>query len=346
MSADMEKTVLVLGGGVAGMECALSVRKGGHQVILLEKDNQLGGHVSNWHHLFPNQRPAHEVIENLVGRIREQGVECRFNSQTIGFEHVNGRFHASLKDGGSIEADALVLATGFRLFDARIKEEYGYGIYNHVISSAELEEIFRTGKPIINASGKAPKRIGIVHCVGSRDEKVGHTYCSQVCCVTAVKQAIELRRLYPQCEVFCFYMDLRMFGLQFEDLYKEAQEIWGVNFIRGRLSEACENIDGSIVVKVEDTLAGRPLKMNVDLLVLMVGFVPAASQLELSVQLNSPVNHDGFFVPEDEHLRANVSKAEGVFLAGTGKGPKTIADTMADARSAAIEVLDYLNKLA
>ena len=187
-----------------------------------------------------------------------------------------------------------------------------------------------------------PKRIGFIHCVGSRDEKVGNLYCSKVCCVTAVKQSTELKERYPDLEIFCFYMDMRMYGRGFEELYKESQEKYGVQFIRGRLSEACENKDGSILVKVEDTLAGRPLKMSVDLLVLMVGFVPSEGTRKIANMLNLNFDTDGFLKSIDEHTMTNVSNIPGVFLAGTCTGPRTITNTTTDARAAAAKVAGFL----
>ena len=103
--------------------------------------------------------------------------------------------------------------------------------------------MFRKGE-IRTSEGKIPGRIGIVHCVGSRDEKVGNFHCSKVCCVTAVKQAIEIKEHLPETEVICFYMDMRMFGPYYEELYRESQEKWGVNYIRGKVSETSENIEG------------------------------------------------------------------------------------------------------
>lgn len=338
----MGNKVLVVGAGIAGMEVSIGLCNLGFDVVVLEKTAETGGHVKDWHQLFPNQRPSDEVVEDLRQRLARTSAEILLNADLLELRRNESGFSARTNGRAEIQADAVVVATGFELFDARIKEEYGYGIYDHVITSAELEARLKAGETITNAARKPPRRVGVVHCVGSRDEKVGNTYCSQVCCVTAVKQAIELRKLYPQAEVFCFYMDLRMFGLHFEDLYKEAQEKWGVNFIRGRLSEASENLDGTIVVKVEDTLAGRPLKMNVDLLVLMVGFMPSKQQVQIAQWLDTPLNTDGFFVPADEHLNTGNSIKEGVFLTGTAKGPKTISDTLADARAVVLNVRDYL----
>jgi heterodisulfide reductase subunit A len=137
-------------------------------------------------------------------------------------------------------------------------------------------------------------------------------------------------------------MDMRMFGMNFEEMYKEAQEKYGINFIRGRLSEATENIDGQIVLKVEDTLIGRPLKMTADLLVLMVGFVPSEGTRKLGRMLNLDFEQSGFLSIADEHTQSNYTGKHGIFVAGTCTSPKTIQDTISDARSAAIQIAAYL----
>jgi heterodisulfide reductase subunit A len=138
-------------------------------------------------------------------------------------------------------------------------------------------------------------------------------------------------------------MDLRMYGAKFEELYNEAQEKYGVTFIRGRLSEANETIDGSLLVKVEDTLVGRPLKMTVDLLVLMVGFEPSKGTKEIAKLLNLSTNSNGFIEVVDEHTLTNVTNQKGVFVAGTTTSPRTITNTINDARAAAAEIACYLN---
>jgi heterodisulfide reductase subunit A2 len=181
-----------------------------------------------------------------------------------------------------------------------------------------------------------------VHCVGSRDEKVNVKHCSKVCCITGVKQSIELKERYPEAQVFCFYMDLRMFGMGYEELYKEAQEKYGIQFIRGRLSEAFENQDGSVLVKVEDTLAGKPLKMSVDLLVLLVGFLPSQGTRKMAELLGLQLNSGDFLKPVDQHVGSNISNIPGIFLAGACKSPKNIEESLSDARAAAAKVHSYL----
>ena len=249
-------------------------------------------------------------------------------------------------DNKPVVADAILLTTGYDTFDAHKKEEYGYGIYDNVITSADLEEIFSQKKPILTHDGRIPQRVAFIHCVGSRDEKVGNINCSKVCCVTAVKQAIEVKERIPNAEIFSLYMDLRMFGMKFEDLYKEAQEKYGINFLRGRLSEAAENQNGSLVLKAEDTLTGRPLKITVDLLVLMVGIVPAKGSVEIAKILDVKLGRSGFIETIDEHTSTNSTSVLGVFVAGAASAPRTVTSTLTDARAASLKVASYLQELS
>ncbi|MPL97763.1 Ferredoxin--NADP reductase [bioreactor metagenome] len=339
----MSKKVVVIGGGPAGMESATYLANFGFEVSLVEKENSVGGKLNSWDRLFPSMRPGGEVKEFLDKGNKLSDVKVLLNTEIDKVDRSNGQMKLFTNSGQSLEADAVVIATGFEVFDARKKEEYGYGIYDNVITSKDLEQLFREHKKIARADGKPVKRVGIVHCVGSRDEKAGNIYCSKVCCVTGVKQAIEIHEVIPDAEVFCFYMDLRMFGMHFEELYKDAQEKHGVQFIRGRLSEAAEAQDGSVVVKVEDTLSGRPLKMSVDLLILLVGFVPSEGTTKMGKLFGVPFNDNRFLHGADEHTGTGMTKSNGVFLAGTCTAPRTITNSILDARSTAMRVAGYLN---
>lgn len=337
-----KKRVIVIGGGIAGMESSANLAAMGHEVTLIEKTDQLGGHLLGWEKLFPTMRLGKDVVEFLQKGVNLSKVNVVKNADIIDANKNGKTFNIKLADGKTFESDAVIVATGYDVFDARKKEEYGYGIYDNVITSAELEEMFLSGKPLVNAQGKTPKKIGMVHCVGSRDEKVGNVYCSKVCCVTAVKQSIEIKEKIPESEIYCYYMDLRMFGMHFETLYKQAQEKHAVNFIRGRLSEACENIDGSILVKVEDTLAGRPMRMSVDLLVLMVGIIPSEGTKRIGAMLGLNFGPNGFFKCQDQHTLTTVSNVPGVFFAGCCMAPRTINNVFADSRAAALMTASYL----
>jgi len=335
----MAKQVIIIGGGVAGMSAASALTEMGFSVCLIEKENQTGGHVRQWDRLFPDRRESQEVISFLEEKMKD--VEVLLHSSVTAIRR-NGTFTVTLDNQHELHGDAILLATGYQLFDAFKKEEYGYGIYDHVMTSAELEEMFRLGiKPMFH--DRPPRRVAFIHCVGSRDEKSGNMYCSKACCVTGVKQAIETKEMFPDAEIFNFYMDLRMFDRHFEEMYFEAQRDWGINFIRGRVSECAENTDGSIVVKVEDTLTARPLKITVDLVVLLVGMVAPPETNKLVEMLGLSTGDDRFILPSDEHIMANNTATEGVFLAGAVKGPACIVNSIADGQAAAVQISAYLN---
>jgi heterodisulfide reductase subunit A len=337
----METHVVVIGGGVAGMEAAGHLQKSGFRVSLFEKEEKPGGHLNDWYKLFPDRRSSSEVKEYLDKITSEDGIKIITGSTIEKILSDKNHFRISDKDGTEYSADAVIIATGFDLFKSERKEEYGYGIYDNVITSADLEKMFRSGS-IELTDGRIPETIGIVHCVGSRDEKVGNFYCSKLCCVTAVKQAIEIREHLPSSKVFCFYMDMRMGGAYYEELYREAQEEWGVNFIRGKVSEVSEAINNKLVIKSEDTLAGKPLKMQIDMLVLMAGMEMSEGGLKLSASSGLKKGDNRFFSPADHHFGSNKSNIKGIFYAGTCTMPMNITETISHARAAVSDVIDYL----
>ncbi len=332
----MKKNILVIGGGPAGLEAASNLRRLGHNVILIEKEKQLGGHLAKWDRLFPDGVSAKQTLDALKSKM--VGVNCFMETQIQSLNVLDRSYNAILSNGITVLADAVLLASGFDLFKARKKEEYGYGIYEGVITNADLEEAFRLGR----LPEKKPQAIGFVHCVGSRDEKAGNPACSKVCCATAVKQACEIKEVYPDADVYCFYMDLRMFGRHYEDLYLKAQKQYDIRFIRGRVSEVAETADGRLQVKAEDTLSSRPLRVTLDLLVLMAGMRPSEDGRKIGKELNLTTEEDGFFSSADNLLDIQKSKLPGVFYAGACTGPKTLPDTLHEARSAALEIDRYL----
>lgn len=337
----MKYNIVIVGGGIAGLEAARRLLRLGYRPIIVEKQERLGGHVAEWHCLFPDMSPAQEIVSGLIDDSSDANI---FLGTEISFmNRLRDGYNIMLSNGVSIMAKALLFTTGFSLFDAGKKEEYGYGIYDRVISNRDLEHWFNYGhdRRIDSADMKA---IGFVHCVGSRDEKARNPQCSKVCCITAIKQAIEMKKRFPDAAVYCFYMDLRMFGKKFEDFYISAQRDYGIRFIRGRVSEVSENIDGRVVVKAEDTLAGKPIKVTLDLLVLMAGMVCGADTASLASMLRIPVDSDGFFKSRNNINGIAQSPLDGIFYAGACTGPKTIPETLAEADSAALEIDSFLNR--
>ncbi len=334
----MKENILVIGGGAAGIEAATQLRNMGLAPIIVEKSEKLGGHIAQWDRLFPAFHPAKAVVDEMLGQVK--GVKTYLNTEVADIQRDDNGFHAVLSNNEKIDAKAVVLATGFDVFKAERKQEYGYGIYNNVMTSVELENFFRSGR---DERVNNPKKIGFVHCVGARDVKVCNTYCSKVCCTTALKQACEMKEVFPDAEVYTFYMDLRMFGPGYEDLYLRTQKDFDVKCVRGRVCEVSEDIDGRLVIKAEDTLFGKPLKMTLDVLVLMCSMEKNKSIDLIQQKLGVADNSDGFMQIKDTYLGMNDTMRDGVFVAGACTAPKSLPDTISEARSVAIQVFNYLN---
>ena len=333
--------VIIIGGGVCGMEAAARLSHLGLHTVLIEEKESLGGHVSQWDRLFPKGLPTTEILNPLYEGLDK--IETLLSTTVSQVARENGRYTLTLSDGSVYRTGAVLIATGFSLFKAQRKEEYGYGIYDHVMSAANLESSFKMEKDLGAKSDKS-LRIGFVHCVGSRDEKVCNRYCSKVCCATAVKQAGELKELHPKAQIFCFYMDLRMFGRGYEDLYLSAQNKYGIQFVRGRVSEVAENIERKLIVKAEDALAGRPLRLTLDYLILMSGMEPHISTEQMAKLFQLSLSEDGFYQGLDAYHRHQLSEQEGLFFAGACTGPKTLIDTLGEARAAALAIYEYIRR--
>lgn len=331
------KRVIIIGGGVAGMQTALRLSEQGVEAVIVEKEAELGGKLRSWHVLFPSFTPASEVLTELRRRIHDRNIEVVLGAEVKGFT-AGG---VLLADGRMLPCDSVVVASGFTLFDAAIKEEYGYGIYDNVVTTVDLERMFNEGR-VAKADGSRPKRIAFLHCVGSRDEKVCQQHCSRVCCITGVKQAMEIKRLFPDADVFNFYMDIRMFGPGYEEMYREAQQKYNIHFVRGRISEASPTIDGRVQIKAEDTLTGRPLRMSVDMLVLIVGMRANDDNASFAAGAGLRQSPSGFLAPRDLFLGNVESGVEGIFYAGTVTAPKNIGETINEGIAAADAAAQYL----
>ncbi len=334
------KIVAIIGGGPAGLEAAAQLKFLGYKPVLIEKSDRLGGHLNNWDVLFPDGVESKKVLRDLTDKVK--GIKIIYNSEIKEVNFEKGKYAISLSDSEIIFSDSVIISTGFDLFAAEKKEEYGYNIYNSVITSSDLENYFKNG---VDARINTPQKIGFVHCVGSRDEKVCNRHCSKVCCITAVKQAIEMKQKFPESEIYCFYMDLRMFGRGYEDLYYEAQSKYGIRFIRGRVSEVAENIDLKVVIKAEDTLQSKPIKITLDLLVLMVGMKNSNDSAKICEKFGLKIAEDGFFENSEKVVAQNFSNRKGIFFAGTATGPKSIPETLNDARGTALHVHHFLSNL-
>ena len=235
-----------------------------------------------------------------------------------------------------LQVGAIIVATGFDLFNPTLKPEFGYGVYPEVITTLEFERLASASGPTagsIEINGHYPKKVAFIQCVGSRDLSLGLPNCSRVCCMAVAKQAHLAHERLPGAEITVFYMDVRAFGKGFEEFYDRVRQD-GVLYRRGNPSEIIRRGD-HLVVRVEDTLLAEPLEQEADLVVLAVGMTPRKDALNLSHMLNISNGEDGYFLEDHPALRTVESTVPGVFLAGCCQGPKDIPDTVAHAKAAA-----------
>lgn len=330
--------IVIIGGGVAGMKAAICADQIGLKCAILEKSDNLGGHVNGLNRLFPEDISAQEFLNRLNIDLNKTKTDIFTNQEVSKID--SDSLSVETTNGDKYRGKTLLIASGFQIFDAALKQEYGYGIFDNVVTSYEFEQMLRSGN-LKTAEGRTPDNIAFLHCVGSRDEKVMQNHCSNVCCITAVKQAIEVRQHLPQCKAYCFYMDIRMFGAGYEEMYKTAQQDYQIHFIRGRISETSENMNKTIIMKAEDTLIGKPIRLTVDMMVLMVGICSHNKQLAQSAGLE--VFKSGFLKPKNSVDKSTHSNKEGVFYVGCASAPKNITDSINDSAQAVFAASKYIN---
>jgi heterodisulfide reductase subunit A len=246
----------------------------------------------------------------------------------------------------TVEVGTVILATGFDVFDARRLPYYGYGAYPNVYTSLEVERLVNasgpTGGEVVLRNGRWPRSVGIVHCIGSRDEHTNR-YCSRVCCMYSIKLA-HLVKEKTGAEVYNFYIDVRAPGKAFEEFYNRVAEE-GVQFVRGKVADVYPAPEGDprLVLQVEDTLLGLVRKVPVDMVVLAVGLEARQDAQEVRRLFNITCSSEGFFLERHPKLAPVNTFTGGIFLAGCCQGPKDIPDTVAQAGAAAAEAFSLID---
>jgi heterodisulfide reductase subunit A len=245
-----------------------------------------------------------------------------------------------------IEVGTVILATGFKTFDPKRIPYYGYGTYPNVYTALEVERLVNasgpTGGEVILRDGKRPKTVGILHCIGSRDENTNR-WCSRVCCMYSMKLA-HLIKEKTEAEVYNFYIDIRAPGKAFEEFYNRVAEE-GVHFVRGKVADVYPELngDGRLVLQAEDTLLSRVRKIPVDMVVLAVGLEARPDAEDVRRQFNITCSGGGWFMERHPKLAPVNTFTDGIFLAGCCQGPKDIPDTVAQAGAAAAEALALID---
>ncbi len=241
-----------------------------------------------------------------------------------------------------LEVGAIVMATGYDLFNwEAVYGEYGYGKYPDVITSLHYERLVNAGGPtggkILRPSdGKEPKKVAFIKCVGSRDDVKGRSYCSRACCMYTAKHAYQFKTKVEDSEAYVFYMDVRNSGKNYEEFYQRAVQT-GAKYIRGRVSKIYQEGD-KLMLKSEDTLIGKALEVEVDMVVLATAMVPSQGAANLARTIGFSVDKDDWYQEAHPKLQPVETFTAGVYLAGACQGPKDIPDTVAQASATAAKV--------
>jgi heterodisulfide reductase subunit A len=256
-----------------------------------------------------------------------------------------------------IQVGNIIVATGFKTFDAGKIDQFGYGKYPNVLTSLELERLVNAAGPtggfikfrsrdkkgnwIFSPESDEPKSVAIIHCVGSRDENY-NKYCSKVCCMYSLKLAHLIKEKLPEADVSEYYIDMRAFGKGYEEFYERIKKE-NIHIIRGRTAQVKQNGQG-MVIRTEDIEGYRLLEQKVDMVILSVGIEPAEGASSLAEMLGLPQDNNGWFSGKNYISEPTSTQIGGITIAGVCQGPKDIPDTVAQASAAASSVLKSILK--
>jgi heterodisulfide reductase subunit A len=344
--------ILIIGGGPAGLEAARGVADLGYRTVLVETRDRLGGTpiAESYAALTHGMRDAAEVMEEMAAAVTgHPQVDVRLGTQVTACEGAAGDFRVTLEGGAgqeTVAAGAIIVATGFDHFDpGRASQQYGYYLYDDVITLSEAEAMLKARKFVRPSTGEPPQVVCFIQCVGSRDRHIGNEYCSKVCCGIASKQAIEIRQLLPGCRVFIFYIDMRMYGYWENDIYWPAQEKYKVAYVKGVVSEVTQK-GGRLLIRGEDTTMNRPMEIPMDVVILSVGMEPSRGTKEIARTLGLRQNKYGFIETPHDSLDTVATSVPGIFVAGAAAGPKDLDDTIGMAGAAAMKAAAAVRRAA
>ena len=242
----------------------------------------------------------------------------------------------------SVEASAVIVATGYDLYAREFLGEYGAGKLPDVIDGLQFERLLAASGPTAGqikrpSDGKQPQSIAFIQCAGSRDPEHGMPYCSKVCCMITAKQALLYKHKVHSGQVYVFYMDIRAAGKGYEEFVQRAMSEEGVLYLRGRVSRIMQE-DGKLLVWGADTLSGKKMQIDVDMVVLATALVPSRGSKDLAAALDIAVDEHGFY-SENGFMHPVETRRPGVFIAGAGRGPLDIPEAVAQASAAAARAM-------
>ncbi|MHC1573108.1 MAG: FAD-dependent oxidoreductase [Candidatus Syntropharchaeales archaeon] len=328
---------MVIGGGIAGMTAASEMTRQGYRVYLIEKEAELGGNLRSIRYSLSGEDPQ-ELLRRMIEEVETNPMIEVMKSTTIdSIEGYIGNFKVNLSRNGEkreIDCGVIIVATGAEEYKPK---EYLYGEDERIVTQLEFEELMDEGK--LDLSGKT---VVMIQCVGSREEE--RTYCSRVCCATAIKNSIVIKENYPDADVYILYRDIRTYGFK-EEYYRRARDL-GVIFIRYEKDEKPEvTKDGDLLkVGVVDQLLKEKFIIEPDLLVLSAATIPAADNPRISELLKLPLTEHGFFLEAHAKLRPVDFATDGVFLCGLAHSPKLIGEAISQACAAVSRACTILSR--
>jgi len=342
-SLPVTKAALVIGGGLAGMTSALELAQQKYDVHLVEQEQELGGHLRQIHYLLNGEEPQQE-LEKVIKRVQDNEHIHLYTESTIDtIAGSIGNFKTTIETKGATQEfdhGIVIVATGAQPYKP---EEYLYGEDEGVITQVELERRLATNGDWFSLEQKqAPRTVVMIQCVGSRDEE--RPYCSRLCCTEAVKNALKIKSVSPETNVYILYRDIRTYGFR-ESYYTKARQE-GVVFVRYDSDDKPEvSRNGSgLEIEVLDKTLGDRIGINADLLVLSAGLIPGEGNESIGKFLKVPLDSNGFFLEAHMKLRPVDFATEGVFLAGLAHSSKAIDESVIQAQAAASRGATVLSK--
>jgi heterodisulfide reductase subunit A len=322
-------SALVIGGGVVGMEAALNLANQGFDVHLVEKEPELGGTLRSVNKLFPTNQEAVKLVKPLVEHVKgHPKIKTHLSSKVKQVTGFIGNFNVDL-DGKDKESQfnvgTIIVAVGAE--PLKPTGQYGYGKMANVMTQLELEERMKKGEPL-------GQNVVMINCVGARVPE--RTYCSRICCMTAIKNAFLIKESNPKAKVWILHRDLMTYGVDFETYYRKAMEI-GVRFIRYSLERPPEVIGDEKVekIKVYHELWRKEIELPCDMLVLTTPLIPAEDNQNISKMLKVSLDEFGFFLEAHLKLRPVEFAMDGIYICGSARWPTDVTEGISQAYAAA-----------
>jgi len=327
---------LIIGGGLAGMTAAVELARQGFEVHLVEKEKELGGYLRNIHYMLGSEDPQEKLKAIIKEASENEKIHAHLNTEVLDIKGYIGNFKTTLNENGEkkeIDHGIIIVSTGAVEYKPK---EYLYG-ENGVLTQHELEE------KLANGHFKA-KTVVMIQCVGSRNEE--RPNCSRICCAQAVKNALKIKELSPETDVYVLYKDVRTYGFK-EDYYRDAASK-GVLFIRydDKTKPEVSQENGRLQVSFFEPVFNEWIQIEPDLLVLSVATIPNPDNKRIAEMLKVPLTHEGFFLEAHMKLRPVDFATDGIFLCGMAHSPKFIDESIAQACASAARAATVLSKKA